>query len=641
MSVKKPIKRLLGKPISIWWLAARRVVMDLATLNFTLFASLLLLSREAAVSEWSRFLVPITLPLNVLALLLFIARRTYRISSRYFGVVDIANLGSLAVLLGFALHGLQLLMDARYQFGDALTLTVMFTLMSGTLFSLARMFGKAFTLRNLLPQWSRLASNYKRVLIVGAGDAGESVLRDLNRMTSNQHWVVAFVDDVETRLNTTIHGVPVAGTTRDLPDLIERHAIDEVMVAMPEAAGSEIRRILELCAETKARIRTLPSVSALVEGDGQTLPLMRELQVEDLLRRESVAQEIQPSTSYVRGETVLVSGGGGSIGSELARQVSALQPANLLLLGKGENSIFEIDQELRSQGFSHSTPIICDVRDVQALESVFQRHNPSVVFHAAAHKHVPLMEAVPIEAIRNNVFGTLAIAERSIRFGVKRFILVSTDKAVNPSNVMGASKRVAEMIVTSLAARSETGFSAVRFGNVLGSRGSLVPILSRQIKNGGPVTITHPEMTRFFMTIPEAAKLIVSAGSMGDQGEIFILDMGDPVSIVDIAKDMIRMHGLVPGKDIAITYTGIRPGEKIHEELACDQEELETSANDKIQMVANNRPVEWEWLRFQLDELRRICDSGDSEAARAFLMDLAWGKNVPPVPFASRAVVEG
>jgi FlaA1/EpsC-like NDP-sugar epimerase len=338
-----------------------------------------------------------------------------------------------------------------------------------------------------------------------------------------------------------------------------------------------------------------------------------------------------PAARYLNGERVLITGGGGSIGSELARQVSSMSPASLILLGKGENSIFEIDQELRHSNVFQPMPVICDIRDRQGLDLVFKAHKPTVVFHAAAHKHVPLMEAVPIEAVRNNVFGTLHLAEEAIRNGVQKFILVSTDKAVNPSNVMGATKRVAEMIVSAMTSRSETSFSAVRFGNVLGSRGSLIPILKKQIMSGGPVTLTHPEMTRFFMTIPEAVQLIVQAGAMGEKGEIFILDMGDPVSIVGLAKDMIRLHGLVPGQDIELKFTGIRPGEKLREELAHAAEDLLPSGYEKISMVKSQKPVDWNWLKPQLDELDRLCNTGDEQAVRAFLMELAWGKTMPPM----------
>jgi FlaA1/EpsC-like NDP-sugar epimerase len=363
--------------------------------------------------------------------------------------------------------------------------------------------------------------------------------------------------------------------------------------------------------------------------------------VTDLLRRDCAVGEASPAMRYLSGERVLITGGGGSIGSELARQVAALAPASLIILGKGENSIFEIHQELRDANVQGCLPVVCDVRDVQALEQVFRQHTPTVVIHAAAHKHVPLMEDVPIEAIRNNVFGTLNLAEVAIRHGVQRFILVSTDKAVKPENVMGATKRVAEMTVSALAGRSETAFATVRFGNVLGSRGSLVPILRRQILAGGPVTLTHPEMTRFFMTIPEAVELILQAGAMGEKGEIFILDMGEPISIVQLATDMIRLHGLVPGEDIEIKYTGIRPGEKLHEELAAENEALLPSQNERISVVRPSVAADWHWLGQQLEDLKQLCDSGDVLAARAALMELAWGKTLPPVPPSGEAPVPG
>ncbi|MES1228359.1 MAG: polysaccharide biosynthesis protein, partial [Armatimonadota bacterium] len=302
----------------------------------------------------------------------------------------------------------------------------------------------------------------------------------------------------------------------------------------------------------------------------------------------------------------------------------------LVLFGKGENSIFEIDQELKQLGHSMVVPFVGDVRDPQAVANAFERFKPSVVFHAAAHKHVPMMEAVPIEAIRNNVVGTMNMADAALRQGCNKFILVSTDKAVNPTNVMGATKRVAEMIVGAYAGRGETDFAAVRFGNVLGSRGSLIPILTKQIEQGGPITITHPEMTRFFMTIPEAAQLILQAGSLGSRGDIFILDMGEPVRIMDIASDLVRLNGLEPGRDIEIKIVGIRPGEKMHEELSWSAEDVTDAGVNKVMRVVAKSHIGWQWLKPQIDELDRVCRLNDSEKARALLLDLAWGNTLPP-----------
>jgi FlaA1/EpsC-like NDP-sugar epimerase len=324
----------------------------------------------------------------------------------------------------------------------------------------------------------------------------------------------------------------------------------------------------------------------------------------------------------------MITGGGGSIGSELARQISNFTPANLIILGKGENSVYEIEQELVHTSQFHPSSVVADVRDRQSMETAFKQQKPTVVFHAAAHKHVPLMQHNPIEAIRNNVWGTWLTAELSVKYGVQQFIYVSTDKAVKPTSIMGATKRVGEMIVSSLAARTETSFAIVRFGNVMGSRGSLIPLLKAQIKRGGPVRVTHPEMTRYFMTIPEAVQLILQAGAIGKRGEVFLLDMGEPIKIIDLANDLIRLHGLVPGEDIEVQYTGVRPGEKIHEELLYEQEHLTPTTHQKIRVVRNQKSIEWEWLRSEVEALLDLCEQGKAEEARQCLMELAWGKSV-------------
>ncbi len=344
------------------------------------------------------------------------------------------------------------------------------------------------------------------------------------------------------------------------------------------------------------------------------------------MRREPTQVDPELVSSITTGESVLVTGGGGSIGSELARQVSGLNPAKLILLGKGENSLYEIEQELIQTTNLLPASVVADVRDPKAMEYAFAKHRPTVVFHAAAHKHVPLMQSNPIEAIRNNVFGTLCAVETSIRHGVKRFVLISTDKAVNPTSVMGATKRVAEMVVGAYASTSDTNFAVVRFGNVLGSRGSLIPLLKNQIARGGPVRVTHPDMTRYFMTIPEAVQLILQAGAKGNNGELFILDMGDPVKILDLAYDLIRLHGLVPHQDIEVKFIGPRPGEKLHEELTYSKEALVSTDHAKINM-ARTAPVDWDWLQRELSVLRELCNNGEQEQAHQFLMEMAWGKH--------------
>lgn len=570
------------------------------------------------------------LPITVISVGLLAWRRLYRINVRFLGLFDLLNIAIVGVTLSVCLAIINQVLGVQHSETSSWTSPVLFAFLSCGLLALCRVYQRVVSARAIVAA-RPTRGRQRRILIVGAGDLGEALLRELARNEGSESVVAGFIDDDPRLHQTTIHGVPVLGGLERLHAIVSEQNISEILIASPESSAEEMRRVFHACISTDARVRSLPPLSRFVRGGSDVLGLLREVSVDELLKRASIREEMAPAARYLNGERVIITGGGGSIGSELARQVSSLSPASLILLGKGENSIFEIDQELRHSNVFQPTPVVCDIRDRQGLDIVFNSHKPTVVFHAAAHKHVPLMEAVPIEAVRNNVFGTLHLAEEAVRNGVQKFILVSTDKAVNPSNVMGATKRVAEMIVSAMASRSDTSFSAVRFGNVLGSRGSLIPILKKQILSGGPVTLTHPEMTRFFMTIPEAVQLILQAGAMGEKGEIFILDMGDPVSIVELTKDMIRLHGLVPGQDIELKFTGIRPGEKIHEELSHAAEDLSPSDIEKISMVKSQKPVDWNWLKPQLDELHRLCESGQEQAVRAFLMELAWGKTMPPM----------
>ncbi len=575
------------------------------------------------------FGVHFALPITAVASVLLVWRRLYRINSRFLGTVDLTNILAVGVLLGLVLRIVTFLTGSDPKVSNIWTAPVLFSMTSTALLAMCRLYQRIVAVRASLV--SRTSRSRIRRLIVGAGDLGEALFRELARNDSSDTVVIGFVDDDPRFHGTTLNGVPVLGSLDQIRQLVNIHRINEILIALPGASEEELRRVFRTCVSTEARVRALPPLSRFVQGGSHVAPLLRDLNPDELLKRASLDPELHPVARYLNGERVLITGGGGSIGSELARQVSAMSPASLVLAGKGENSIFEIDQELRHAKLFHSTPVVCDIRDDDGLDRLFRTHRPTVVFHAAAHKHVPLMETVPIEAVRNNVFGTLRVAEAAMKYGSQKFILVSTDKAVNPSNVMGATKRVAEMIVSALANKCEVSFSAVRFGNVLGSRGSLIPILKKQIAAGGPVTLTHPEMTRFFMTIPEAVQLIVQAGALGEKGEIFILDMGDPVPIVELAKDLIRLHGLVPGEDIEIQFIGIRPGEKIHEELSHKAEDLVPSAYEKISTVRNDSAISWEWLKPQLDELERLCQAGDGQAVRTFLMELAWGKTMLPI----------
>ena len=464
-----------------------------------------------------------------------------------------------------------------------------------------------------------------RALIVRFGDHAERLIRELDRQPNSRFVVVGIVDDEPAHKRLRIRGVPVVGTIAELPDAIERLDIHDVIVASAEVPGSEVKRIFQLVRNTSARVRIVPTIDNLIRGAALT-PQMREIEIQDLLRRPPVSIDLAKIAGYLTGEHVLITGGGGSIGSELARQVARLNPASLVLVGRGENSLYEIEQELIQTTQLRPTAVVADIRNRAAIEEVVAKYRPTVVFHAAAHKHVPLMESNPIEAIENNALATRTLAELAVKYGVRKFIMLSTDKAVNPRSVMGASKRVCEMVVSAYGAASETEFAAVRFGNVLGSRGSLVPLIQAQIRRGGPVRVTHPEMTRFFMTIPEAVQLVLQAGAMGTRGEIFILDMGDPVRIDDLVRDIIRLHGLVPDEDIRIEYTGARPGEKLHEALANDPEDLVPTAHGKINVVRSGTAIDRGWLLRDLDRLAELCRMRKADEAKQMLMDIAWGR---------------
>lgn len=463
----------------------------------------------------------------------------------------------------------------------------------------------------------------KRVLVVGAGDAGMMVLRELN-MRSNGVDVVGLIDDDPAKVRKRIGAITVFGTTAELPKYIENLFIDQVIIAMPSAPPSETRRIVEMCRQAEVETRILPGLFELIDGK-VSINQLREVSLEDLLGRDPVKLDQESIAGYIAGRSVLVTGAGGSIGSELCRQIMRFNPHRLILLGKGENSIFTIQQELnRKLDGVELIPVIADVRDQVRMKAIFEQFKPNVVFHAAAHKHVPLMEANVAEAVHNNVFGTKCVAELSASFGVETFVLVSSDKAVNPTSVMGATKRTAELVIQDLAAITDTKYVAVRFGNVLASRGSVIPLWKQQISQGGPVTVTHPEATRYFMLIPEAVQLILQAGALGNGGEIFVLDMGKPVKILDLANDLIRFSGLSPGTDIEVQFIGMRPGEKLYEELLTQEEGLTKTSYEKI-FVGKPQPIDREGLQKVVDRLRTGAAAGDDPALRSELNQLVGG----------------
>lgn len=482
-------------------------------------------------------------------------------------------------------------------------------------------------------------------LLVGAGQGGVLVAQEIARRPDLGILPVAFVDDDPVKQGAVIQGIKVMGTTHDLARLAERYDTTQALITISNAPGSAIRRIAEACKEAGLTAKIVPGTYQIV-GGRVNLSRIREVAIEDLLRREQVKLDTEEVASLVRGQPVMVTGAGGSIGAELCRQLAAYRPSSLILVERAENNLFEIHSELRTR-FPDvgAMPCVADITDVPRITQVFREHRPMIVFHAAAHKHVPMMEWNPAEAVKNNIVGTQVVADLSDSLAVERFVMVSTDKAVNPTSVMGATKRAAELYVQALSSDSATHFATVRFGNVLGSAGSVIPIFRRQIRDGGPITVTHPDMTRYFMTIPEAVQLVTQAAALSRGGETFILDMGQPVRILDLAHDLIRLSGLEPDKDIEIRFTGVRPGEKLFEELSTMSEGIERTSHPKIfngLYASPHLPA----LRAQFEMLSALCTSGGAEAIRQALSSVVpeFGDDTadsePPAPRPSRSLRE-
>jgi FlaA1/EpsC-like NDP-sugar epimerase len=448
----------------------------------------------------------------------------------------------------------------------------------------------------------------KRFLIVGAGDAGEALLREIHRMPKAQYEVIGFIDDDLVKQGTLIHGLPVLGTLEQLPKICEDRKIEEIAIAVPSATAGEMRRVVQVCEGTKIRFRTVPSLTDIASGKF-SVSQIRDVDINDLLGREAVELDLDLIEAFAKDKIILVTGAGGSIGSEICKQVCNFNPKLLLLVEQAENPLFYVEQELRRQ--FPAVPIktlICNITDRSRMDEIFKKYKPQVVIHAAAHKHVPLMELNAGEAIKNNITGTQVVADAADNHGTANFVMISTDKAVNPTSIMGSSKRIAEMYVQDLNRTSKTHFVTVRFGNVLGSEGSVVPIFKKQIAEGGPVTITDPKMKRYFMTIPEASQLILQAAAMGKGGEIFVLDMGEPIEIKELAKTLITLSGFRPGEDIEMVYTGPRAGEKLFEELRIEGEDMQRTRHPKIS-ISKNIPMDRDKLRTGINELVTIAQT--------------------------------
>lgn len=567
--------------------------------------------------DWMYFLLALVVRLSV-----YHSFRLYNRMWRYASMVEMKMIvlaGLVSSVLIFTLN-FGLLTSIVYMPSRSIWLL-------DSLLSLGALAGSRFLLRLLqercrpheLLKLRAFVQNPNRVLIVGAGDAGAMVLREIQNNRALGLQVVGFVDDDPAKHRLSLNGVPVLGDRKAIPELVKRHRIEQIIIAMPTAPGSEIREVVRICEKTGIQPRTVPGLYELIDGTVR-LSQIRKVSIEDLLRREPIHTDTAAVSDLLRNRRILITGAGGSIGSELCRQILRCHPAELIMVGHGENSIFEIYNELLIEnertwkGDIKISPVIADVRFRERMLTLFREYRPQIVFHAAAHKHVPLMEANPVEAITNNIFGTRNVVEAARAVGVERFVLISTDKAVNPTSIMGASKRVAELVVHQFGKHTGGAYIAVRFGNVLGSRGSVLLTFQRQIAAGGPVTVTHPEMRRYFMIIPEAVQLVLQAAVLGKGGEVFLLDMGEPVRILDMAADLIRLSGLEVGRDIEIVYTGLRPGEKLYEELFVPGEHYERTRHEQVFIASNASHFVPDCLNEILAALEQAVQQNDRDA---------------------------
>ncbi|MBR4655169.1 MAG: polysaccharide biosynthesis protein [Oscillospiraceae bacterium] len=593
------------KPVRVAFL----VVLDALLINIASILALLMLENfnwtHMMYRSYMGHIVLYSVISTVFTILIFVPFKLYNSLWQFASVDELMHIvlaGALVSLIKFVFNEIR----------ATAFFPVSYPLISGLL--LIGLVGLSRISYRLLRQYIRPGNSPKkaRTLLIGGGNAGATALREFQSSVKSTNNVVCIVDDDFGKRGSYLRGVKIVGNRNDIKQIAEQYKIDEIVLAIPTASAKDKRDILRICQQTKCRLKTLPGIFQLANGE-VSIQRIRDVDVLDLLGRDSVKVDLSEISAYIKGNTVLVTGGGGSIGSELCRQIAKNDPKQLIIFDIYENNAYDIQQELlRAYPDLNLTTLIGSVRDQERVEMVFSQYHPDLVFHAAAHKHVPLMENSPNEAIKNNVFGTLHVAMAADRYHAKKFVLISTDKAVNPTNIMGASKRICEMIVQLMSRRSETVFVAVRFGNVLGSNGSVIPLFKKQIAEGGPVTVTHRDIIRYFMTIPEAVSLVLQAGALAKLGEIFVLDMGEPVRIDDLARNMIRLSGFEPDVDIEVKYTGLRPGEKLYEEMLMKEEGLRTTENELIHI---GKPLEMDEERFlqQLEALRVACEENSAE----------------------------
>lgn len=552
--------------------------------------------------------------ITIIKLIIFKIFRLYKFVLKYSDVADVLNIAAASVVANIAAISYMLIRGAvlpRSVYIITIFLDIILIGCTRISFRSLKRYGSGIFRHK----------SEKRIMIIGAGDAGNMIIKEYRNHESLNSQPVAVIDDDEDKHGQMLNGVRVVGGSDKIIEMADKLQIDEIVISIPSATKKQISDITAIAKCTGSNLRIVPGLYELIDGNID-INQIRDVQIQDLLGREEVKIDLNSISSYITGKTVMVTGGGGSIGSELCRQIFKFDPKKLVILDIYENSTYDIQNELLGGNQDINLEVhIGTIRDKKRIDYLMEKERPQVIFHAAAHKHVPLMEGSPKESIKNNVFGTLNLAQAADKFGVKKFVMISTDKAVNPTNIMGASKRICEMIVQSINVNSKTDFVAVRFGNVLGSNGSVIPLFKRQIEEGGPVTVTHPDIIRYFMTIPEAVQLVIEAGSMAKGGEVFVLDMGEPIKILDLAKDLIRLSGFEPNVDIDIAFTGLRPGEKLYEELLLDDEGIVNTKNEKI-FIGKPMFTDYNLLLEEFKELKNLIDNGTDEEMKRYVQTI-------------------
>ncbi|MCI5655906.1 MAG: nucleoside-diphosphate sugar epimerase/dehydratase [Candidatus Pseudoruminococcus sp.] len=594
---------------------------DFCLWNVSYYISFVVNKSSFVLKGWEEPFMWGLLFINVIFTAVFLCFKLYDKMWRYADIEDFfyAAIASLTANLVFMSFTMIIGTDEnRLNYGARI-----YIIMSLLSTFLTFIFRLVYRLNKIIERKNTSNKNRRRLMIVGGGEGAATVLSELAKSPENEYVPICLVDDDPEKIGRRIGGVKIEGSTYDIPEICEREDIEVILFTISQINLADKKRILDICAKTHLEVKIIPNVYGLIKDGASVTSKIRQVEVEDLLGREPVVFDTEKYGAYITGQTVLVTGGGGSIGSELCRQIAKLSPKKLIILDIYENNAYEIQQELIRQYHKklNLDTQIASVRDKRKLDYLFSQNKIDVIFHAAAHKHVPLMETTPEEAVKNNVFGTLNLVLLADKYHVKKFVQISTDKAVNPTNIMGATKRICEMIVQTMDKKSETKFVAVRFGNVLGSNGSVIPLFKEQIQEGGPVTVTHPDIIRFFMTIPEAVSLVLTAGGLAKGGEIFILDMGEPVKILTLAENLIRLSGFKPYEDIPIEFTGLRPGEKLYEEILLNEEGMKKTANKKIFI---GKPIELDVEKFneKLVELKKAALKNDKNGIDKLISEI-------------------